>query len=229
VSGQDNAVNPVAAVEPDNRREATLVALPQHSNRYLSRKMDTRWPAQSILACLALWSRPKAKTGHRRLQWHCCCGKRFWGDFRHTDDDQIHRLVSALHADGFTVVNVTESSPTLDTPVSCTRFDAAIRPEAQSASMLGYSLISPGHSSPSDNHANVIGLCTSGVQAAPSHPPLPSAMPTMPANGVGPTSAPAASSADSWMSQLSKPVYLELCINKSSTITRLGEIKLVDA
>jgi hypothetical protein len=147
--------------------------------------------------------RPKLRQSYSRLEWRCSCGQQFWGDFKNDEPEKLHRLVSELQQHGFAVDTTTKTTTALDTS-STTGNSTSSQNTATSAST------SSPNSSPSTS-----GAVTKSISATPSSTTSPAVRQTT-------VSAPTT------LQSIGKPVYLELCINRSSRVTQLGEIIIVD-
>lgn len=150
------------------------------------------------LRAIARWCRPKLRKDHSRLEWRCCCGQQFWGDFGSEGPEKLHRLASELQQHGFVVKTTTETgmasgaAPTASTTLATTGITTA------------------------SQHVNA------STSTGKNYSPGAKSDKTSPAvkQNIGSTAA-------SYLS-VGKPVYLELCINRSSRVTQLGEIIIVD-
>ena len=148
---------------------------------------------------LARWCRPSCRDGSSRLEWQCCCGQRYWGDFQFSDIKHIYAFQRYLEEQGYSVgpIKVPRYSSTGSRNGGAT--NAANHPEAISAS-------GPAHGSNSkvkSFNQPQVGQAAH-VSVAPSSSQIPSFV------------------------ACKKPVYLQLCVNRSSNITTLVEITLVN-
>jgi hypothetical protein len=157
----------------------------------------------TLFRVLVRWCRPELRQSYSRLEWHCSCGQQFWGDFKNDEPEELHRLVLELQQHGF-VVDTTLKTTTTPGTSSTTGATSSSQNTATSASN------SSPNSSPSTSTA-----VKQGVSATPSDTASPAARQTT-------VSMPLP------LSSIGKPVYLELCINRSSSVTQLGEIIIVD-
>jgi hypothetical protein len=151
---------------------------------------------------LAHWCRPTPRRNHSRLEWHCCCGQQFWGDYKSDEPEKLHQLVSDLQQHGF-AVDTTMMTMTASGTSSTAGTTTSPQNTATSAST----------SSPNSS------LSTTAVKHGASATPSGT---TSPAVRKMTVSAPVC------LQSIGKPVYLELCINRSSRVTQLGEIIIVD-
>ena len=157
----------------------------------------------TLLRTLTRWCRPTPWRNHSRLEWHCCCGRQFWGDFKNDDPEKLHRLVFELQRHGFAV-----DTATTTTTASGTLPITGITTSSQSNTT--------GVSTPSPNANPLTSMAAKkGISATPSGT-------SSPAVRQATTSVPIS------LQSIGKPVYLELCINRSSRVTQLGEIIIVD-
>jgi ankyrin repeat protein len=138
------------------------------------------------------WCRPKLRSGYSRLEWSCCCGQHFWGDFEHTEQEHLDHLILGFYQNGFKVKVTTTSGAT------STHSNDAHQQDITLAS----------RPSPSDPNKT--------ISAADAQAP-----------GLKDPSVVVSQSAKTSFLDAGKPVYLELCVNRSSNTTRLGEIMLV--
>lgn len=149
---------------------------------------------------LARWCRPGCRNGFSRLEWQCCCGQRYWGDFQFSDINHIYAFQRYLEEQGYSVepIQVPCSSSTERRNGGATNA-ADNHPEAVSASHPALSSNSKATSfnQPQVRHAAHVPIT-----------PLPSQIHSFVA--------------------CKKPGYLELCVNRSSIITTLVEITLVN-
>lgn len=152
----------------------------------------------TLLHILTRWCRPMPRRNHSRLEWHCYCGQQFWGDFKSDEPEKLHRLISQFQQHGFAVNTAMKTTAASGTS-STTGATSSSQNTTTSASTS-----SPSASS-STSRASKNGASTT---------PPGTASPAVP--------APAS------LQSIGKPVYLELCINRSSRITQLGEIIIVD-
>lgn len=149
---------------------------------------------------LARWCRPSCRDGFSRLEWQCCCGQRYWGDFQFSDIKHIYAFQRCLEEQGYSVepIKVPCNSSTERRNGGATSA-ADNHPEAISAS---------GSARGSNSKVTRINQPQVG-QAA--HVPVAQLSLQIPS-----------------FVACKKPVYLQLCVNRSSNITTLVEITLVN-
>lgn len=150
------------------------------------------------IRAIARWCRPKPRKNHSRLEWRCCCGQQFWGDFGSEEPEKLHRLASELQQHGFVVKTTTGTVM------------------ASSAAPTTSMTIATTGITTTSQHVNA------STSTGKNYNPGAKSDRTSPAvkQNIGSTAA-------SYLS-VGKPVYLELCINRSSRVTQLGEIIIVD-
>jgi hypothetical protein len=148
---------------------------------------------------LAHWCRPTLRRNYSRLEWHCSCGQQFWGGFKSDEPEKVLRLAVELQQHGFAVDITTKT-----TTASTTGTTSSPQNTSTGAST----------SSPNANPSTSTAL-RSGMSATPSGTTPPAVQQTT-------------ISASAFLLSIGKPVYLELCINRSSRVTQLGEIIIVD-
>nr|OQO29355.1 hypothetical protein B0A51_06935 [Rachicladosporium sp. CCFEE 5018] len=140
------------------------------------------------------WCRPKLRSGFSRLEWFCCCGQHFWGDFEHTEHEPLDRLILGFHQNGFTVKVTTNPGATSTRSSNAHQQDITLTSRSSQTDL---------------NKAT----STAGARAPE----------------LGDPSATESQSAKVSFLAAGKPVYLELCVNRSLKITRLAKIMLVPA
>jgi hypothetical protein len=153
----------------------------------------------TLYQVLIRWCRPRPRRNHSRLEWHCRCGQQFWGDFESDEPENLHRLVSDIQQHGFAVDTTTKT-----TTASGTSATTGTTTSSQNATT--------GPSAPSPNASQVVKHGT----------------PATPSGTTSPAVRQATMSAPITLRSIGKPVYLELCVNRSSRVTQLGEITIVD-
>jgi hypothetical protein len=153
----------------------------------------------TLLQILTRWCRPMPWRNHSRLEWHCYCGRQFWGDFKSDEPEKLHRLAFELEKHGFTVDAPMETATASGTS-STTKNTSSSQNTTTSAST---------------SSQNAAPIVKQGTSISPSGTTPPAVRQTT-------VSAPVS------LLSINKPVYLELCINRSSRVTQLGEIIIVD-
>jgi hypothetical protein len=151
---------------------------------------------------LAYWCRPTPRSDHSRLEWHCSCGQQFRGDFKSDEPEKLHRLAFELQRHGFVVDTTTKTTT------------ASISSTTGIATSSQNRTTSAPTSSPNADPSMSTTL-KAGISAKPSGTTPPAVQQTT-------------ISASTPLLSIGKPVYLELCINRSSRVTQLGEIIIVD-
>ncbi|RMX87714.1 hypothetical protein D0869_02164 [Hortaea werneckii] len=138
------------------------------------------------------WCRPRLANGFSRVEWSCTCGQSFWGDFQHTEREDLDRLISDFRRNDLQVMIVAAS---------------------------GTTAVHGDNARPQD-----IDL-TSGSSLCGSKNVASATKPNVQQNNE--SNVILSQVAVTSFLHAQRPVYLELCINRSSMITRLGEIMLV--
>lgn len=112
-SGIDNGIG--KAISQGEAQPNLAVETAQHQNQ---RPVFQRLSSQGLTGLYrttATWYRPKLRGWFSRLEWDCCCGQLFWGDFKHTEHDHLKHLILGFERNGFTV-KVTTASGAISFP-----------------------------------------------------------------------------------------------------------------
>jgi hypothetical protein len=165
---------------------------------YLGRKLS------KLFQGLTHWCRPTPRSNHSRLEWHCGCGQHFWGDFKSDEPEKLLRLAFELQQHGFAVDTTMKTGTTASGTPSTAGTTTSSQNTTTSAST------SSPNACPSTSTTSKAGML-----ATPSGTTPPAVRQTT-------------ISASASLLSIGKPVYLELCINRSSRVTQLGEIIIVD-
>ena len=192
----------------------------------------------TLFRVLARWCRPKLPQSYSRLEWRCSCGQQFWGDFKNDEPEKLHRLVIELQQFGFAVDTTMKNTKTGQQLWGYFKLEKLPRIEVEplqhgfadttmkttktsgTSSATGTTASTQDSNSGVSTSSPVSSLSTSGEVKKSS---LATASGTK-----SPDVQQATTSAPVSLQSIGKPVYLELCINRSSSVTQLGEIIIVD-
>jgi hypothetical protein len=228
----------VVGIETDlgvSQRHAEVQETSQSQGNFASGLLVT------LFRVLVRWCRPKLPQSYSRLEWHCSCGQQFWGDFKNAEPEKLHRLVIELQQHGFAVDTTMKTTKTGQQSWGYFKNDKREKLPRIEIEFLQHGFAdttakttkSSGTSSATGTTASTQNTNSGASTSSPNPSPSKS---TADKQGTSATASDATSpvvqqttmSASLPLSSIGKPVYLELCINRSSNITQLGEIMIVD-
>ncbi|KAF7917469.1 uncharacterized protein EAE98_010232 [Botrytis deweyae] len=169
---------------------------------------------QTFKNTLSYLLRPRVREGDQRINWTCECGEQLYADFKAKSPEALRDIHAILHS--------VPSAALLEVRVVRTGAGRQFHIRA-------FSDIPNSEASSSDHHAySVTNTSPSTSQALTTlTPKSPAFVSTIPTSSSLILSTPTSSVLT--LSTLTEVTFLELCVNVSENLKRLGEINLVGA